>query len=101
MFDLPQVVQTAQKHFAQDDDPVVFRAGERRRYHRVSSLVEGPGATGGCLESCDGTSMLGQPGHDRLFKVQPIIDLIVPVFHLSVVHVRRVKGQMCPEDMGP
>lgn len=29
VFDLPHVVEMAQKHFAQDDDNIAFQAGER------------------------------------------------------------------------
>lgn len=37
VFDLPQVVETAQKHFSQDDDTVVFQTGEPHTFHRPDS----------------------------------------------------------------
>jgi hypothetical protein len=35
-----------------------------------------------CFYACDNSKQIpfGQPGHDKLFKVQPLLDILVPHF---------------------
>lgn len=40
VFDLPQVVETAQKHFSQENDAVAFQTGEPRIQPEINNLIK-------------------------------------------------------------